>query len=420
MRRHLRPRGRSALCVVALCAAALAGAAEPTTAPSPVLSPISEAVDLIAAAAKVDAGLRAAQARARGAEAAGRFAGQWDDPRLALEGGRVSTPGDDDWHGRAEVTQRLPLGGEGAARSATAEGQRALANAEYALARLALASDVRRLISDLRLVSAHHTAATTSLADATAAFDAVRARLATGEARQADLLAAEVDRDEADEAVRQATQRTTAARAALARRCGVAETTIGDLRPLVLSERDRATVLTAAATHPRLLGTDAQVRAAQANAAAIRAGRWGDVHAGVFAERDGDASEVGLIVELPLPLWNRQQAPIASAEAEVAATIAQREQAQRQVEAEAETAWFAWDAARQRATRLSERLVPSAAEALRLALADYAAGKADLASVLSARRTRSRIAADAAEAVAARDRALIDLHAVAPGPEDLP
>ncbi|MBA3699912.1 MAG: TolC family protein [Planctomycetes bacterium] len=425
MRRPLRLRGRASLCVVALCATVIAGAAEPTTAPSTAPSTTSPNVlttvsDLIHAAATADAGLRSAEARAVGADAAGRFAQRWDDPRLGLEGGRVSLPGDDEWHGRIDVTQRLPLGGEGAARAASADSQRALARADYVSARLTLAADVRRLVVNLRLALAEQTATRTSLEDASAAFAVVRTRLAAASARQAELLMVQIDRDEADEAAALASQRVVAARAALARRCHVDLTTIGDPAPLTLSERDQAAVAAAAARHPRLITAEAQVRAAEALAALARSGRWSEVRAGVFGERVGDDTEVGLTLEVPLPTWNRNQGAVGIAMAEADAVRATRAGVRQQVESEAEAAWFAWDAARRRAHHHNERLLPLAGEVLQLALADYAAGRGDLTSVVAARRTRSRLALAAAEAAAQRDHALIIVHTAAPVAEDLP
>jgi outer membrane protein TolC len=407
--------------VVALCVAIAAGAAEPVSPPASPTGPLTSIADLVRAAAQNDAGLRASRLRARAALAAGERATRWDDPVIGLEGGRVDrADADDVWHGRIAVMQRIPLGGEAAARGANADSLRVLAEAAGTTGRVTLMMEVRHLVVALRLALAQESTARTAMSDATSALAQVSNRLAAGNARQADLLGAQLDRDEAQAAVTLAGHQVTAARAALARRCGVGPGQISDPPALALAERAHDIVLATSAKHPRLLQADAQVRVAESQAALARSGRWGDVRAGAFGDREGDDNEIGLLLEIPLPAWNRNEAAVTAALAEAEATRAERDQLARQVAAEAEAAWFAWDTAQQRAAHHRQHLLPRAGEALTLALADYAAGRGDLAMVLTALHARTRLAGETAEAEAERDHALVTVHAIAPVIEDLP
>lgn len=421
MRCPSRRRSRNGLCVVVLCSAIAAGAAEPVTPPPAVLPPLTTIAELVQAAAAADANLRARAIRARAAEAAGRLATRWDDPVLALEGGRVLRHGtDDDWHGRVEVTQRVPPSGEAGARTLTADSLRVVAEAERSAALAGLTGEVHRLVVDLRLALAQDAAARATLSDAATALAHVATRLAAGSARDSDLLGVQLDQAEAEAALALAEHQVTAARAALARRCVVPVDKIGDPPAPTLRERERERVIAASATHPRLRQADAAVRSAEAQAALARSGRWSGLRAGVFGEREGDDSEVGLLLELPLPTWNGNEATIVAAAAEAEAARAARDHLERQLAAEAEAAWAVWDAARLRAEHHRTRLLPAATRALDVVLADYAAGRGDLIGVLAALRTRTRLAGESAIADAERDRALIVLHAIAPVSEDQP
>jgi outer membrane protein, heavy metal efflux system len=415
MRRYLRMQRWFAPTLAALVAAGAAAAVEP--APT---SSITDVAALIAAAEQADAGLHAIDARRLGAEVARRRAGRWEDPRLQLEGGRLQSDADDHWRVRGVLMQRLPVNGERAAGIALAVAAHNEIESAAVISRRALTTEVRHLVVRLRQALAHEQVARTAQADSTAAFNAVRIRLASGEARDADVLAAQIDGDEAGEAVELAAQHILAVRTRLARRCAVKAADIGEPEPLNLPSIERTALATATAHHPRLRLADASLQSAEAVARSGRATRWGDVRGGVFAERDGDANEVGLVVEVPLPLWNRNSERIATAEAAVRAAGFTRSQVMRQVEADAEDAWFTWDAARLRAEHHEAHLLPAARQALALSLADYSAGRSDLASVLTARRTLSRLARETADAAAGRDHALVDLHAAISGPEGLP
>jgi outer membrane protein, heavy metal efflux system len=420
MQRLARLRGRCGLCAAALCAAVAVEAAEPVSPPAPTTSVISIAA-LIEAAIQADVGLRASEIRLRAASVAGALARRWDDPVIGLEGGRSQRDADGSaWRGRIEVMQRLPLGGEHRARAADAASQHALADAERLAARAALRAEVRLLVLDLRLCQAQAAGARTALADAATALAQVSERLAAGTARQTDLLLAQLDRDEAEAETALTGQQTLAARAALARRCALPAEQLADIAPVALEERDLDAVLTAVARHPRLLAADARARAAVAQAALVRSERWRDVRAGVFGERDGDENAFGVMLEVPLPAWNRGRAGLATAVGAADVAQAERAAAARQVAAEAEATWFAWTGARQRAQHHRERLLPAAGAALTLALIDYGAGRGDLASVLAALRARTRLTGETIVAEAERDRLLIAIHTIAPIAEEVP
>ncbi|HYE05902.1 MAG TPA: TolC family protein [Planctomycetota bacterium] len=417
MRRAQRPLGAI---IVSVSLLACGHAADPSAERS-VPAASSELAALIAAAARLDGAVVAADAARDAAETVDRAGGRWDDPRLALEGGVRTDRGDDAWLGRVDLTQRLPIAGEFGARRHAARSRVARADADAAAARARVAAEVARLATRWSAATARREAARSTLAAAEDAAAAVSARLAAGQAGDADELAARIAAEEAAEDARRAEQAIEAARARLIRRCGLDEQQ-APRAPLAIAlpPLDRLAVAAAVERHPALRAAAAELAVAQADAGAAQAGRWQDVRAGAFAERDDDETMLGLTVEVPLPVWNRNVAVIAGAQADARGARARHESLRRALAAEAEAAWFAWDAARQRATHHAERLLPAAREGMRLALAAYGAGAAPLAAVLDARRTLARLVAGLVDATEARDLALIDLHAATGGGEALP
>ena len=92
-------------------------------------------------------------------------------------------------------------------------------------------------------------------------------------------------------------------------------------------------------------------------------------------------------VSLPIPVFNRNQGNIVRAAAE----ITQAEQSNRQAHLNAEQtlheAWLDWQTAHAEATELQSRIIPSAAEALRLSRQGYERGRFSFLEVLNAQRT---------------------------------
>ena len=115
---------------------------------------------------------------------------------------------------------------------------------------------------------------------------------------------------------------------------------------------------------------------------------------------------VSLMVRMPLPIFQsrRQDPVVASKEHALEQVRAQAEDARARHVAEIRVGLADWEIARARVERQSRDIVPLAEERARLAQSAYAGGRADLASVLDARRgaLEAKLAALAAQAELAR------------------
>jgi outer membrane protein TolC len=124
----------------------------------------------------------------------------------------------------------------------------------------------------------------------------------------------------------------------------------------------------------------------------MRRGDWGwEVAYGNRARAFGDMVSVQLTFELPVSRATRQEPVVASRQKEVERLQAEREDALRRVRAEVD----ALVADLQRAERVLQRLqaaaMPLAKERVQVTLASYQAGRADLGTVLTARRSAAEV-----------------------------
>jgi cobalt-zinc-cadmium efflux system outer membrane protein len=109
-----------------------------------------------------------------------------------------------------------------------------------------------------------------------------------------------------------------------------------------------------------------------------------------FKQTDRDTSAI-LGVQVPLPLFDRNQAGIARAETE--ARLARTEAAleRSRVLARVDSAYHTWRSARDRVLALQTTVLPKAEESYRIALDAYEDGAVELLVVLEAERTRADI-----------------------------
>lgn len=219
---------------------------------------------------------------------------------------------------------------------------------------------------------------------------AVRARLAGGGGSSADALAPNQEVAQLDEQKDLLMSQATQARAALKRWVGQdvdAQAPAFPQWPVNAPE-----YLHTLHAHPELAAYGAKTREAEAQvhqAVAEKKSDWGwqlD-----YQRRGPDFSNmVSVQVSFQLPLFtgSRQDPMIAARQAEVRQLEDEQEAALREHTAQLETDLAEYQRLQRAVTRSRETLLPLAEDRVRLALADYRAGKSTLSEVLAARRQR--------------------------------
>jgi len=235
----------------------------------------------------------------------------------------------------------------------------------------------------------------TELAHAMAA-EAERERAAadiayrSGRAPQADLLAADVELEMLRDRARRLEQEAAQARAQLTRWTGAPVTgPVATEIPALPDPPELDALLAALERHPELAQAGFEVAAAENSVALARQGYWPDWRVeAMYGWRPDFDEMVSVQVGIDLPVFRgaRQDRDAAAAREQLAAGEATREDMARQLRAMATGAHHAWSQAHARLTRYDEVIVPRAGARAEAALAAYRAGKAELGSVLMARR----------------------------------
>jgi outer membrane protein TolC len=395
-----------AAALVALAALALAGATRAD--PQPGLS-FKEALDAAVARAPVLAARRAA---AEGAATAQVSAGRLPDPRLSVGVDNLPVTGQDafsltdDFMTMSKVgwMQEVPNASKRQARadvaSALADRERALLTAEVQTVKRDTAlAWLKRYFAEKRL------ALFASLeAENRVLQDTVNARIAAGRALPVEATMARQEAvqlaDRRDELTRERAQ----AQAALRRWVGeLADARLSGEPPQLVA--DPMHLLENLERHVELAVFDPMSRMATAEAREAQAGKRGDWGWEVsYAQRGPAFSNMvsfQLTFELPLFASKRRDPEIVAKRKEVERIAAERQEVLRKhtEEIEAELAGQA-QLARQVA-RLRDTALPLAEERVRLLMASYRAGRADLGAVLVARRERAETQLKAVELEAA-------------------
>jgi cobalt-zinc-cadmium efflux system outer membrane protein len=387
-----RPLRRAAACL--LVASAL-GSMAPSRA-----APLSFDEALVLAEERAPA-LQARLAAVDGALHGRTSAGQLPDPKLAVGVENYPVTGMDrfSWNRESMTMRRVGVMQEmpnAARRAAQREGAQARAEREQAMLQAERLA-VRREAA-VAWVAQHYAERklavfSTLERENQVLQDTLAARIAGGTAMPADALMARQDalmlaerRDEAQAALDQA-------RAALQRWTGLSAETDASAGPVI--PLDATALVGRVDRHIELLPLipmQAMARAEIAEAQASRRGDWGWELA--YANRNrayGDMVSFQLTFDLPVSPSTRQDPQAAVKRKELERLEAERDDALQRVRAELR----GQIAELQRLERALERqqtaVLPLVAERVQLTLASYEGGRADLASVLSARR-------DAAEA----------------------
>lgn len=403
---------------------AAAPAATPVPAAAAAPAPISAepTVSLLVETAKrLHPTARAIAAAQRAADARIAQAGVWANPDLELSYGRTRpriADLDTDRPYGAALSQRLEWWGKRRARVAAAQADAAANQADADAALLDLEIDVR--LAAITYTTARE-AMTQSAAQAALAqelLDVVTKRQAVGD----------IDLGEAARVRVEATTarlRHDAATRAVATGLAVLRTWCGDAVPEGVVVLDALSDLTAAdasvsETHPRLRAALEAERAAAARTDVERQARIPDVTIGVFGEREWEKDTVGVKLGFEVPLWDRNAAGIAAADAERDRLAAARHLEALRLRRERTQAVGDWAMARAEVTALTDEALPAANDAVRLRTTAFTSGDASLADVLDSRRALLGVQADLLDAKRRLAEAQVRLLAATAAPGSHP
>ena len=269
--------------------------------------------------------------------------------------------------------------------SAMAERERALlANERLSVQESVARAWIVRASAEqrLRLLQALQPQAQAQVAAATAA-------LIDGRGSAADGIAAKAAHAMLEDRIAQAERDVEDARAELARWLpDTVERTLGEAGDWSDIGVDPDTVLDRAGHHRELLAYDAAERAANADVAMAKAEKRPDWSLELdYAQRGSRYSNmISLELRIGLPIFpgQRQDATIASRQAAVEQLEAEREDALRMHAAALRKALTTWRSARERSRRYEQELIPLANDRSEAALASYRGGRGDLQASLAA------------------------------------
>jgi cobalt-zinc-cadmium efflux system outer membrane protein len=360
----------------------------------------------------------AAIAAARAAAAAQvRQAGAWSNPEVDLNVGRAKARIDNGAWERdtpygGSLSQRLTWWGTRNARVAAAQAQAGAAEAEAQVARLGLQAEVRRAV--IAYAAALESAAQAA-DDARIAADLAlqtQTRHDAGEVDRATLARARLEATTA--ALHQDVRRrdVETALAVLRSWCGVdlpQALAIEDPFRLPTAVLDAERLAQAAEQHPHMRALADAAAAADASVSAERHARMPDLKIGIFADREVEQDAFGVTLGFELPLWNRNEAGIAAAQAAHAQAQAAARSERLRLHRDLTEALGAVKTASAEATALADQAVPVAAEAIRLRTTAYQSGEASLADLLESRRAANTVRSELREARRRASLAVIDL-----------
>lgn len=280
----------------------------------------------------------------------------------------------------AEVSQPLSLTGEGWAARAGDRASIDAATAAWTRTRLEVAADARAAWAASVVASDGARLARESLDLAVSLRTAVEKKKAAGEASDLDLRLSRLSEATAASAWLGARREQDEAHLRLVALVGNATFTLPD-DPLTAAP----TPTRPAGTRSDIVAAQARVRAAEASLARARAAAMPAVSLGAFVERDGADLSVGPSIGLEIPLWNRNQAEIASSRGDAAVARAEADQVAAVAATEADRAAALAHDAEPWAALATTGLLDDARAALAEVDAGYRAGELDLPDAIQIR-----------------------------------
>ena len=369
----------------------------------------------LVAAAQANHPTAAAIQAARAAAAAQVLqAGVWSNPELGVSVGSTTPRVDGverDMPYGGSLSQRLTWWGARKARIAAARAQQSAAEANAQVARLGLQADVRRAIIAYATANEAAVQAEDEALIASELATMTETQLAAGEANRATLARARLEA-------------TTSALHRDSRRREIA-TALANLRlwcdpelpdGLVIVDALNAEVAidafrlaTAIERHPQLRALAEETGAAAASVEAERQSRVPDLTVGIFADREEEKDTYGVTLGFGIPLWDRNEAGIAAAEAERAHAHAAARSERLRLQRDLSEALGAVQTAQREAQSLATEAMPVADEAIRLRQAAFQAGEGSMSELMEARRAVIAVRTELRDARRRAALAMVDL-----------
>jgi cobalt-zinc-cadmium efflux system outer membrane protein len=216
-----------------------------------------------------------------------------------------------------------------------------------------------------------------------------------GEVTPADLLLIQIEREKAELALENAVAMLEANRRQLAALVGTPDTPIGDVSGnLEAVVTDFAKI----ARESGLLDTNAlvQIARAETDRARILLRRaqvepWPNVTvSGGYMQETTFPNNLGLVsIEMPIPVWNRNQGNIRSARAAVSSASERIQRTYNELAGQLAMAVGRYEAAAQQTKRFEQAIIPKARESLELTRKGLAGGQLSFLTLLQAQRSNA-------------------------------
>lgn len=231
--------------------------------------------------------------------------------------------------------------------------------------------------------------------------ETLRARVETSQAGLSDLAQVDLTRSRIDDRIAELDEAEQSAEAALrgviGAPAGVGLPTPGDVSGIAIPDESRGALIEAVRLHPFLLAFELMAEANESQAAAFEADRFPRVTVGVDWIETGPAVMAGVQgsgddaltvrVGVSIPLWQESYDDMQrSAEAEAAASRAEREHAEDAALAELEQALSDVRDSHRRVRLYRDTLLPQAQTTYESVMGAYAVGRATVAATLLAQR----------------------------------
>lgn len=302
-----------------------------------------------------------------------------------------------------DLVQPLELPVKRRSRRAAAEAAGPIVEREEDVFRAALRTDVMKAY-DTELFYEHAIRlARDTLRSEQEIEQIVERRVKGGEAPEIDRVKAQVEVLKASRAVQVEQRNLAAARAVLNALCGrglPAGFALADSLETRLAGANMAQARRIAlAQHPTLRRLEAVMKQKELIIQREHKVWYPDLKPGLNLGQGIDARTLGAGLGLELPFWNRNQAGIAAALAELHKIQAELTRVRQEIERDIETGAQAYESAREQLAAFQAGLRAAAAEALRIETFLYQEGEADFLQLLDARRTARQTEAEYLQAV---------------------
>lgn len=372
---------RSAL--LSACIAVTTAAEPPVPAVTASTPTLAELVNRVAAR---DPALATSATAITVAQAQARAAGRWEAPNLELDIRRSDGPDDDEMAYEVTFMQPLPLGSGRRGAIAAGHATSAVRQADADAATVDLLARVRSDLIALERAAHHLAVASADLSEAQALATSSEQQRAAGLLTETDRLRIAAEVASAEHAVVLARSAQVAIAASTTRRLGAVLPHPHGVDLAFHPVPERSTLATALSAHPQLRAAEHAITVATAQLRAAQAQRWPGVAVGVVAGRAGDVDEVGVIVDLRLPVWDGRRDLATAASAEVRQAQAAHAQRARDLLDAAEAAWDAWQQADLHVRSIRTALLPTAEQLAERSREAYARGDLPVTEAISARR----------------------------------